>query len=150
MEETKTEEVEETFEEPEMDFTGEELSIIVSQGWMDDERYAPTIARFEEEYGVTVDLQTIPSGQYFDILKTKLDTGTCSDIFWIQSNPFAIKSFIVDPETYCIDFTGEDWQSVIPEDVLAHACLMTNCMGCSYGIIHQNLLWFITKRYLKN
>ncbi len=100
-------------------FKGEELSIIVSQGWMDDERYAPTIARFEETYGVTVDLQTIPSGQYFDILKTKLDTGTCSDIFWIQSNPFAIKSFIVDPEKYCIDFTGEAWEAVIPEGRLS-------------------------------
>lgn len=101
------------------DFQGEELSILVSAGWMDDNRYAPTIARFEETYGVTVDIQTIPADQYFDILHTKLDTGTCSDIFWIQSNPFAISSVIVDPETYCIDFTGEEWQSVIPEGRLS-------------------------------
>ena len=45
-------------------FEGQELSILVSAGWMDN-RYDDTIARFEETYGVTVDLQTIPADQYF-------------------------------------------------------------------------------------
>ena len=96
------------------DFSGEELSILVSAGWMDN-RYDETIARFEETYGVTVDLQTIPADQYSDLLQSKLSTDSCADIFWIQSNPFAIESVIVDPEKYCIDFTGEAWQSVMPE-----------------------------------
>ena len=96
------------------DFAGEELSILVSAGWMDN-RYDVTLARFEETYGVTVDLQTIPADQYSDILKSKLDTGTCADVFWIQSNPFAIDSVIVDPENYCIDFTGAAWQNLVPE-----------------------------------
>ena len=51
-------------EEANTDFAGEELSILVSQGWMDN-RYDETIARFEETYDVTVDLQTIPADQYF-------------------------------------------------------------------------------------
>ena len=84
------------------DFAGEELSILVSAGWMDN-RYDDTIARFEETYDVTVDLQTIPADQYSDILQSKLSTDSCADIFWIQSNPFAISSVIVDPEKYCID-----------------------------------------------
>jgi raffinose/stachyose/melibiose transport system substrate-binding protein len=96
------------------DFSGETLSILVSAGWMDT-RYDTTIARFEETYGVTVDVQTVPADQYFDLLNSKLTTGTCSDIFWIQSNPFAIKSVIVDPAKYCIDFSGEAWQNVMPE-----------------------------------
>ena len=96
------------------DFSGEELSILVSAGWMDN-RYDATLARFEETYGVTVDLQTIPADQYSDILQSKLDTGTCADVFWIQSNPFAIASTIVDPEKYCIDFTGAEWENVMPE-----------------------------------
>ena len=96
------------------DFAGEELSILVSAGWMDN-RYDATIARFEDTYDVTVDLQTIPADQYSDILQSKLDTGTCADVFWIQSNPFAIESTIVDPENYCIDFTGSDWENIMPD-----------------------------------
>ncbi len=96
------------------DFAGEELSILVSAGWMDN-RYDATIARFEETYDVTVDVQTIPADQYNDLLQTRLATDSCSDIFWIQSSPFAIASQIVDPEKYCIDFTGEDWVDVMPE-----------------------------------
>lgn len=98
----------------ESEFAGEELSILVSAGWMDN-RYDATIARFEETYGVTVDLQTIPADQYSDILMSKLATDSCADIFWIQSNPFAIKSVIIDPEAYCLDQTGEAWEAVIPE-----------------------------------
>ncbi|PHV69581.1 sugar ABC transporter substrate-binding protein [Sporanaerobium hydrogeniformans] len=95
-------------------FAGETLSILVSAGWMDN-RYDQTLSRFEDTYGVTVDLQTIPAEQYSDVLQAKLTSGTCADVFWIQSNPFAIESVIVDPEAYCIDFTGASWESVVPE-----------------------------------
>lgn len=95
-------------------FSGEELSILVSAGWMDN-RYDATIERFEDTYGVTVDLQTIPADQYSDLLQSKLATDSCADIFWIQSNPFAIESTIVDPEKYCIDFTGAEWEDLMPE-----------------------------------
>jgi raffinose/stachyose/melibiose transport system substrate-binding protein len=93
---------------------GEELSILVSTGWMDN-RYDETIERFEETYDVTVDLQTIPADQYLDLLHTDLQSGNCADIFWIQSNPFAIESNIVNPEEYCIDFTGSAWEDIMPE-----------------------------------
>ena len=55
------------------DFAGEELSILVSAGWMDN-RYDETIKRFEDTYDVTVDLQTIPADQYSDLLQSKLAT----------------------------------------------------------------------------
>ena len=42
------------------DFSGEELSILVSQDWMND-CWDDVIANFEEAYDVTVDLQTIPA-----------------------------------------------------------------------------------------
>ena len=61
------------FAEETADFSGEELSILVSAGWMDN-RYDATIERFEDTYGVTVDLQTIPADQYSDLLQSKLAT----------------------------------------------------------------------------
>jgi len=121
------------------DFSGEELSILVSAGWMDN-RYDATISRFEETYGVTVDLQTIPADQYSDVLKTKLSTGTCPDIFWIQSDPFAIGSQIVTPEKYCIDFTGADWQNVMPT---------TRQQSCVYdGKLYGLQLWHNSPEYV--
>lgn len=117
-----TEAAAETADQSSDDYSGQELSILVSAGWMDN-RYDQTIARFEDTYGVTVDLQTIPADQYADVLQSKLTGGTCADIFWIQSNPFAIESVIVDYENYCIDFTGADWASVVPEARLA-SCMV--------------------------
>ncbi len=120
-------------------FEGEELSILVSAGWMDN-RYDATIARFEETYGVTVDLQTIPADQYSDVLQTRLAGGTCADVFWIQSNPFAIESVIVDYENYCIDFTGADWMSVVPEARLS-SCMVGDSL---YGL----QLWHNSPEYV--
>lgn len=110
------------------DFAGEELSILVSSGWMDN-RYDETIARFEETYGVTVDLQTIPADQYSKLLQSKLTTDSCADIFWIQSNPFAIESVIVDPEKYCIDFTGAAWAEKMPEARLSSCTYQDKLYG---------------------
>ena len=121
------------------DFSGQELSILVSAGWMDN-RYDATIARFEETYGVTVDLQTIPADQYSDILQSKLSTETATDIFWIQSDPFGIESQIVDPEKYCLDFTGAAWESVIPTARLA-ACTYNDKL---YGL----QLWHNSPEYV--
>lgn len=114
------------------EFAGQELSILVSQGWMDS-HYDGVIDKFEKEYGVIVDVQTVPADQYFDLLHSKLTSGTLTDIFWIQSNPFAIKSMLVEPERYCMDFTGEQWAEVIPEE------RRISCMadGKLYGL----MLW---------
>jgi raffinose/stachyose/melibiose transport system substrate-binding protein len=118
---------------------GEELSILVSAGWMDN-RYDETIERFEETYDVTVDVQTIPADQYLDLLHTNLQSGNCADIFWIQSNPFAIESNIVDPESYCIDFSGSAWESIMPEARIA---------SCSYNDTLYGLqIWHNSPEYV--
>lgn len=140
------EEAEETEEEPAAeaaegndDFAGEELSIIVSADWMND-YYDSTIARFEDTYNVTVDLQTIPADQYFDILQSKLETGTCTDVFWIQSSPVGLVSAIGNPEEYCLDFTGEAWESVMPEARLA---------ACKYdGKLYGLQIWHNSPEYV--
>lgn len=121
------------------DFAGEELSILVSAGWMQD-YYDETIKRFEDTYDVTVDLQTIPPDQYSDLLQSKLATDSCTDIFWIQSNEFAIKSVIVEPEKYCLDFTGAEWESVMPERRLP---------SCKYnGKLYGLQLWHNSPEFL--
>ena len=121
-------------------FEGMELSILVSADWMAD-RYNATIERFEETYGVTVDLQTLPADQYEGVLASDLDNGTCPDVFWIQSNPVgAIESMIGDPENRCIDFTGADWQNVMPESRQS-ACI-------SGGKLYGLQIWHNSPEYV--
>jgi len=134
-----TEAIVTTAAETTADFAGKELSIMVSQGWMDS-YYDGIIARFEAQYGVTVDLQTIPADQYDDLLQSKLTSGTATDIFWIQSNPFAIESVLVDPASYCMDFTGEAWADVIPAERIP---------SCSVGDkLYGLMLWTNSPEYV--
>lgn len=140
------------------EFAGEELSILVSTGWMDN-RYDVSLARFEETYGVTVDLQTIPADQYPDVLKVKLSSSSMPDVFWIQSDPFAIGSQIVDPAKYCIDFTGSDWASKLPESRLKSCTYEDKLYGMQlwhnspeYVLVYNKTLfeennWTIPKTY---
>jgi len=138
-EEVATEETAPVATEEVADFAGKELSILVSQGWMDT-YYDGIISRFEEKYGVTVDLQTIPADQYDVLLQSKLTSGTATDVFWIQSNPFAIESVLVDPEAYCMDFTGAAWTNIIPEERLA---------SCSVGDkLYGLMLWTNSPEYV--
>lgn len=120
-------------------FKGEELSILVSVGWM-DKRFDKTIKRFEDTYEVTVDLQVVPADQYDDLLQSKLTTDSVADVFWIHSNPFAIESVIVDPEKHCIDFTGSSWENLMPE-ARKDACVYN---GKLYGL----QLWHNSPSYI--
>ncbi len=121
------------------DFAGDELSIFVSSGWMET-YYDETIDRFEETYDVTVDLQVMAGEQYFDLLSTKLSTATMADVFWIQSNATAITQVIGDPEEYLIDFSGEEWQSVMPE---------TRQVGCMVdGKLYGLHVWHNSPEYV--
>ena len=121
-------------------FEGQELSILVSEDWMGD-RYDQTSERFEETYGVTVDLLTMPADQYLNVLTSNLENGTCPDVFWIQSNPVgAIESNIGDPENRCIDFTGADWENVMPESRKS-ACV-------SGGKLYGLQLWHNSPEYV--
>lgn len=90
------------------------ITMMVSQGWTDvgDEEI---IANFKEATGITVDLQVTPAGQHHDLLKAKLTSGEGPDIFMVQTNEFMIRTNTVNPEKYCIDFTGRDWVSVMPQ-----------------------------------
>ncbi len=87
------------------------ITEMISQGWTTqaDEDLARV---FTEETGIKVDRQIVPAAQYHDLLKAKLNAGEAPDIFWSQTNPFAIKTEL-DPEKNCVDFTDEPWVGVM-------------------------------------
>ena len=90
------------------------LTVMMSQGWSFPAEDMLN-KKFEEETGIKVDLQVVPADQYQDLLKAKLISGEGPDVFYAQTNEFQIKTATVDPEKYCIDFTGASWANVMPK-----------------------------------
>jgi raffinose/stachyose/melibiose transport system substrate-binding protein len=83
------------------------ISYMASQGWIKDPELE-LAKKFEAETGIHVDYQIIPADQYFNVLKTKLNSGEATDIFGGQSG----KTDLVvqyDVEKNAVDLTGEEW-----------------------------------------
>lgn len=92
------------------------LTYLVSQGWAPDAEMA-LAKQFTEKTGITVDYQVIPSDQYFNVLKTKLNSGEGPDLFGGQSG----KTDLVvnyDVEKNAVDLSGEPWVKTEDPQVL--------------------------------
>ncbi|HMN58977.1 MAG TPA: ABC transporter substrate-binding protein [Anaerolinea sp.] len=92
------------------------LTYLVSQGWAPDAEMA-LAKQFTEKTGITVDYQVIPSDQYFNVLKTKLNSGEGPDLFGGQSG----KTDLVvnyDVEKNAVDLSGEPWTKTEDPQVL--------------------------------
>ena len=92
------------------------LSYLVSQGWAPDAEMA-LAKQFEQKTGIKIDFQVIPSDQYFNVLKTKLNSGEGPDLFGGQSG----KTDLVvnyDVEKNAVDLSGEPWTKTEDPQVL--------------------------------
>ncbi|WP_080838979.1 ABC transporter substrate-binding protein [Cohnella massiliensis] len=83
------------------------LTYMASQGWIKDAEME-LAKKFEEETGIHIDYQIIPSDQYFNVLKTKLNAKEGPDIFGGQSGYSEIK-LNYNVEQNAVDLTGEEW-----------------------------------------
>jgi raffinose/stachyose/melibiose transport system substrate-binding protein len=83
------------------------LTYMASQGWIKDAELE-LAKKFEEKTGIHVDYQIIPADQYFNVLKTKLNSGEATDIFGGQSGKTDLK-VQYDVEKNAVDLSGEEW-----------------------------------------
>jgi raffinose/stachyose/melibiose transport system substrate-binding protein len=83
------------------------LTVMASQEWIKPAEQE-LAEKFEAETGIHVDYQIIPSDQYFNILKTKLNAGEAADIFGGQTGKSDLK-LQYDVENNAVDLTGEEW-----------------------------------------
>ena len=104
------------------------LTYIASQGWIFDSEQALG-QKFEEQTGIHIDYQIIPSDQYFNVLQTKLNSGEGPDIFGGQSG---VTDLVVNynVEKNAVDLSGEAW--AMEEDPLVAAQSTVN--GKVYGL----------------
>jgi raffinose/stachyose/melibiose transport system substrate-binding protein len=87
--------------------SGVTLSFMASQDWIYDAEM-DLAAQFEEETGIKIDFQIVPSDQYFSLLMTKLNSGEGPDIFGGQSGSYDLVSQY-DIEKNAVDLTNESW-----------------------------------------
>ncbi|MDB5082846.1 MAG: msmE 25 [Chloroflexi bacterium] len=83
------------------------LTLIASQGWIKEPEQA-LAKKFEEQTGIHIDYQIIPADQYFNVLKTKLNSGQGPDIFGGQTGAGQLVGDY-NVEKNAVDLSGEEW-----------------------------------------
>ena len=110
------------------------LTYMASQDWIMDAEQA-LAKKFEEQTGIHVDFQIIPSDQYFNVLNTKLNSGEATDIFGGQSGVTDLK-LNYNVEKNAVDLSGEPWAK--QEDPLVAA--QSTVDGKLYGLTYWDTL----------
>jgi raffinose/stachyose/melibiose transport system substrate-binding protein len=110
------------------------ITYMASQDWVMDAEQALG-KKFEEQTGIHIDYQIVPSDQYFNVLKTKLNSGDAPDIFGGQSGVSDLK-LQYDVEKNAVDLSAEPWAK--QEDPLVAAQSTFN--GKLYGLTDWDTL----------
>ncbi len=110
------------------------LTYMASQDWIMDAEQA-LAKKFEQQTGIHIDFQIIPSDQYFNVLNTKLNSGEATDIFGGQSGVTDLK-LNYNVEKNAVDLSGEPWAK--QEDPLVAAQATVN--GKLYGLTYWDTL----------
>ena len=113
------------------------LTYMASQGWIKDAELE-LAKKFEKETGIHVDYQILPADQYFNVLKTKLNSGEATDIFGGQSGKTDLK-VQYDVEKNAVDLSGEEWVSRMDPNALDQVSLNGKVYGAEiWDIIASN------------
>ena len=81
------------------------LTYLASQGWVYDAEQQLG-KKFEEQTGIAIDYQIVPADQYFNLLRTKLNSGEAPDIFGGQSGVTDLK-LQYNVEKNAVDLSNE-------------------------------------------
>ena len=127
---------------------GTTITYIASQDWIKDPELE--LARmFEEETGVHIDYQIIPSDQYFNVLQTKFETGGEGiDIFGGQSGKTDIK-LQLNVEKNAVPLTDEEWVSrmnplsveQVSLDGVTYGLTIWDTIGGSWVIVYNKTMF---------
>lgn len=106
------------------------LTYLASQGWVYEAEQALG-KKFEEETGIAIDYQIVPADQYFNLLRTKLNSGEAPDIFGGQSGVTDLK-LQYNVEKNAVDLSGEPWASKLDPLVAAQSTVDGKLYGMTY------------------
>jgi raffinose/stachyose/melibiose transport system substrate-binding protein len=106
------------------------LTYLASQGWVYDAEQALG-KKFEEQTGIAIDYQIVPADQYFNLLRTKLNSGEAPDIFGGQSGVTDLK-LQYNVEKNAVDLSNEPWASKLDPLVAAQSSVDGKLYGMTY------------------
>jgi raffinose/stachyose/melibiose transport system substrate-binding protein len=127
---------------------GTTLTYIASQDWIKDPELE-LAKKFEEETGVKVEYQIIPSDQYFNVLQTKLEAGGEGiDIFGGQSGKTDIK-LQLNVEKNAVPLTDQEWVSrmnplsveQVSLDGVTYGLTIWDTVGGSWVIVYNKKIF---------
>jgi raffinose/stachyose/melibiose transport system substrate-binding protein len=98
--------------------------------------------KFEQETGIHVDYQIIPSDQYFNVLKTKLNAGEAADIFGGQAGKSDLK-VQYDVATNAVDLSDQEWTKRIDPVVLDQSSLDGKVYGAEIWDVVASNYWVV-------
>ncbi len=116
---------------------GGTLTVMASQGWIQDAELE-LAKKFEEETGIKVDYQIIPADQYHNLLTTKLNSGECADIFMAQADKLGIVSQL-QIEKNGVDLTNEPWVERM-SDIVADQLSVGD-------VVYGQMIWDVSDSY---
>jgi raffinose/stachyose/melibiose transport system substrate-binding protein len=120
------------------------IEVMASQDWIKSSELV-LAGRFEEQTGIHIDFQIIPSAQYFNVLQTKLNSGQGLDLFLGQAGVSDMKLTYKAP-TNAVDLTGEPWVSSLDPVVAAQSTVdkklygaeVWDVVGANYWVMVYN------------
>ena len=113
------------------------LTVLESVGWVHQPEM-DLAKQFEAKTGIHIDYQIIPAANYFQVLKTKLNSGQGPDIFGGQSGVSDLK-VNYNVEANAVDLSNEEW--VKREDPAAVSQATVN------GKVYGQEIWDIYSGY---
>ena len=113
------------------------LAYLSDPNWVKDGEKA-LAKKFEDQTGIAIDFQLVPSDQYFNVLKTKLNSGEAPDLFGGQSGVTDL-TLNYNVEKNAVDLSSEPWAKL--EDPMVAAQSTVN--GKLYGLTYWDTLGYV-------
>ena len=114
---------------------------MASQDWIKSSEQV-LAGRFEDQTGIHIDFQIIPADQYFDVLKTKLNSGQGIDLFLGQAGKSDMK-LQYDAAKNAVDLTSEAWVKSLDPVVADQSSLDGKLYGAEVWDVVAANYWVI-------
>ena len=120
------------------------LEVMASQDWIKSSEQV-LAGRFEEQTGIHLDFQIIPSAQYFNVLTTKLQSGQGVDLFLGQAGVSDMKLTYNAPAN-AVDLSNESWVKSLDPVVASQSTVggklygaeVWDVVGANYWVMSYN------------
>ncbi len=118
------------------------LEVMASQDWIKSSEQV-LAGRFEEQTGIHLDFQIVPSAQYFNVLTTKLQSGQGVDLFLGQAGVSDMKLTYNAP-TNAVDLSNESWVKSLDPVVAAQSTVDKKLYGAEVWDVVGANYWVLT------